>query len=107
MALLKRGGVITVSDIASSIYEWNKDISYKHPCFVLGQDHKIYFSTADSTNVNPVTDKGHFWRDYFKVRASTFVPVGSLIHWLFAKDPVDTLNSDGTRNWLECNRRSN
>lgn len=65
MALLKRGHVIALEDIAASLYEWNKDITYKHPSYVIGPDRRVYFSLKDSINVNPVTNIGTYWEDYF------------------------------------------
>lgn len=65
MAMILQGDDIFLDVIAASIYEWNRDISYKHPSYVLGTDKRIYFSLKDSLNKDPLLNKGIYWEDYF------------------------------------------
>ena len=116
MAMIRFGDDISASVIGSSIYEWNPELSYKKPSYVLGNDGKIYFALEDSQGKNPLLNKGTYWEDYFKYssksleeiidsavkRVSSSVPVGTIIPWMFSQDPPGSLNDDGTRNWLEC-----
>ena len=54
---------------------------------------------ADATSFDPT-------KVQITAKATSSIPVGTVISWPVATDPTDMQNPDGTYNWLECNGQS-
>ena len=53
----------------------------------------------DATSFNPTAVE-------VTAKATSSIPVGTIISWPVAQNPADWQNSDGSYNWLECNGQS-
>lgn len=55
--------------------------------------------SLDATSFNPTAVE-------VTAKATSSIPVGTIIAWPVAQNPADWQNSDGSYNWLECNGQS-
>ena len=55
--------------------------------------------SLDATSFNPTAVE-------VTAKATSSIPVGTIISWPVAQNPADWQNSDGSYNWLECNGQS-
>ena len=55
--------------------------------------------SLDATSFNPTAVE-------VTAKATSSLPVGTIISWPVAQNPADWQNSDGSYNWLECNGQS-
>ena len=55
--------------------------------------------SLDATSFNPTAVE-------VTAKATSSIPVGTIIAWPVAQNPADCQNSDGSYNWLECNGQS-
>ena len=55
--------------------------------------------SLDATSFNPTAVE-------VTAKATSSIPVGTIIAWPVAENPADWQNSDGSYNWLECNGQS-
>ena len=55
--------------------------------------------SLDATSFNPTVVE-------VTAKATSSIPVGTIIAWPVAQNPADWQNSDGSYNWLECNGQS-
>ena len=55
--------------------------------------------SLDATSFNPPAVE-------VTAKATSSIPVGTIISWPVAQNPADWQNSDGSYNWLECNGQS-
>lgn len=55
--------------------------------------------SLDATSFNPTSVE-------VTAKATSSIPVGTIIAWPVAQNPADWQNSDGSYNWLECNGQS-
>ena len=55
--------------------------------------------SLDATSFNPTAVE-------VTAKATSSIPVGTIISWPVAQSPADWQNSDGSYNWLECNGQS-
>ena len=55
--------------------------------------------SLDETSFNPTAVE-------VTAKATSSIPVGTIISWPVAQNPADWQNSDGSYNWLECNGQS-
>lgn len=79
-------------------------MSWRRVAFVLMLPVLLTQSTdslfaADSTAFDPT-------KVQVTAKATSSIPVGTVISWPVATDPADMQNPDGTYNWLECNGQS-
>ena len=54
---------------------------------------------ADATSFDPT-------KVQITAKATSSIPVGTVVAWPSAANPADMQNADGTYNWLECNGQS-
>ena len=55
--------------------------------------------SLDATSFNPTAVE-------VTAKATSSIPVGTIISWPVAQNPADWQNSDGSYNWLECSGQS-